>query len=70
MANSGAAPSHVRHRTRDFLATYFLESGYDIRTVQEILGRKDVKTTTLYPLRGKQRSAVRLLYEHCRKELG
>jgi site-specific recombinase XerD len=25
-----------------------LESGYDIRTVQELLGRKDVKTTMIY----------------------
>jgi site-specific recombinase XerD len=45
VATPGAAPSHVRHRTRDALATHFLESGYDIRTVQGLLDHKDGKTT-------------------------
>jgi len=48
VANPGAAPSHVRHRTRDALATHFLEPDYDIRTVQGLLGHQDVKTTMIY----------------------
>ena len=45
---SGVGKRASCHTLRRSFVTYLLESGYDIRTVQELLGHRDVSTTMVY----------------------
>jgi site-specific recombinase XerD len=48
VARSGMTKRATCHTFRHSFATHLLEAGYDIRTVQELLGHSDVKNTMIY----------------------
>jgi site-specific recombinase XerD len=48
LARSGVAKSATVHTLRHSYATHLLEQGVNLRVIQEVLGHKNLKTTTIY----------------------
>jgi len=66
LGKSGISKPASCHTLRHSLATHLLEAGHNIRTIQELMGHKNVNTTMIYTHVARKSYSDTVLWTKCK----